>query len=208
MTADQLHPAGPDTQIENLEIVVDRIVMKKNFQDKERLIDSIETAMKLGKGEVVIASTEGNLPEKKYNRYLICPDCQVMIPEITPRHFSFNNPEGACPACSGLGTKLEVDIDQIIPNKNLSLKEGAVKPWSGLGLRGGIQNGYHRALEALSEKYNFSLDRPMKDLAKARFRDSSSMATGSLDTKALFPLLSGNTVKPVLILSGPKSKNT
>ena len=169
MTADQLHLAGGDDQIENLEIVVDRVTIKNNFQDKERLVDSIETAMKLGKGEVVIASTGKNEFEKKYNRYLVCAGCQVNIPEITPRHFSFNNPEGACQACSGLGTKLEVDIGQIVPNKNLSLREGAVKPWSGLGLRGGIQNGYHKALEALSKKHNFSLDKPVKELEKLAF---------------------------------------
>ncbi|MDD5489388.1 MAG: excinuclease ABC subunit UvrA, partial [Candidatus Moranbacteria bacterium] len=168
MTADQLHLAG-DSDIDSLEIVVDRITIKNNFQDKERLIDSIETAMKLGKGEVIIASTDKNDFEKKYNRYLICADCRVTIPEITPRHFSFNNPEGACPACSGLGTKLEVDIGQIIPNKNLTLREGAVKPWSGLGLRGGIQNGYHKSLEALSKKHGFSLDKPVKDLSKKAF---------------------------------------
>ncbi|OGI26984.1 MAG: excinuclease ABC subunit A [Candidatus Moranbacteria bacterium RIFOXYB1_FULL_43_19] len=164
-----VHLAGADTQIESLEIVVDRIAMKNNFQDKERLIDSIETAMKLGKGEVIIASTGNGRLEKKYNRYLVCSDCQVTISEITPRHFSFNNPEGACPACSGLGTKLEVDVSQIIPNKKLTLKEGAVKPWSGLGLRGGIQNGYHKALEALSKKYGFSLDKPIEDLPKNAF---------------------------------------
>lgn len=168
MTADQLHLAG-DNDIDSLEIVVDRITIKNNFQDKERLIDSIETAMKLGKGEVIIALTGKNDFEKKYNRYLVCADCQITIPEISPRHFSFNNPEGACPSCSGLGTKLEVDIGQIIPNKNLTLREGAVKPWSGLGLRGGIQNSYHKALEALSKKHGFSLDRPIKDLQKKAF---------------------------------------
>ncbi len=88
---------------------------------------------------------------------------------MTPRHFSFNSPEGACSVCSGLGTKLEFDIDQIIPNLTLSIREGAIKPWSGLGLRGGIQNGYHRALEALSRKYKFSLDKPVKMLEKHAF---------------------------------------
>ena len=168
MTADQLQLAG-HPGIESLEVVVDRVTIKNNFQDKERLIDSIETAMKLGKGEVIIASTEKNDLEKRYNRYLFCADCQITIPEITPRHFSFNNPEGACPACSGLGTKLEVDIGQIIPNRNLSLREGAVRPWSGLGLRGGIQNGYHKALEALSKKHHFSMDKPVKELKKIAF---------------------------------------
>ncbi len=175
IAVEQLRLFGEDEQIDSLEIVVDRVMMKNNFQDKERLIDSIETAMKLGCGEVIVAATDGNLPagrqgfEKKYNRYLVCPSCQVSIPEMTPRHFSFNSPEGACSVCSGLGTKLEFDINQIIPNKNLSIREGAIKPWSGLGLRGGIQNGYHRALEALSRKYKFSLDKPVKMLEKHAF---------------------------------------
>ena len=165
IAADQLHLASDNDHIESLEIVVDRVTIKNNFQDKERLVDSIETAMKLGKGEVIIASTDNGGWEKQYNRYLICADCQITIPEITPRHFSFNNPEGACPACGGLGTKLEVDIDQVVPNKKLSIREGAVKPWSGLGLRGGNHNGYHKSLEALSGKYKFSPDKPVKDLS-------------------------------------------
>ena len=155
-----------DGEIESLEIVVDRINISNNFQDRERLIDSIETAMKLGQGEVIVALLDDG-PEKKYNRYLVCSDCEVTISEITPRHFSFNSPEGACPSCSGLGTKPEVDIDQIIPNKNLSVREGAVKPWSGLGLRGGNHNGYHKSLEILSKEHNFSLDKPVKDLNNA-----------------------------------------
>jgi len=190
ITSDQIHLAANSEEIESLEIVVDRINITKKFQDRERLVDSIETAMKLGQGEVVIASLD-NAPrakghsqsfqasqpdkhtmtrgerEKKYNRFLVCGDCGVTISEITPRHFSFNSPEGACPACSGLGTKLEVDIGQVIPNKNLSIREGAVKPWSGLGMRGGNHNGYHKALEALSGKYGFSLDRPVKELESA-----------------------------------------
>lgn len=190
ITSDQIHLAVDNKEIESLEIVVDRINITKKFQDRERLVDSIETAMKLGQGEVIIASLD-NAPrakshsqsfqvsqsdkhamargewEKKYNRFLVCGDCGVTISEITPRHFSFNSPEGACPACSGLGTKLEVDIGQVIPNKNLSIREGAVKPWSGLGMRGGNHNGYHKALEALSGKYGFSLDRPVKELGSA-----------------------------------------
>jgi excinuclease ABC subunit A len=167
IVADQIHLGAKNEEIESLEIVVDRITISANFQDRERLIDSIETAMKLSKGEVVIAYLFGGLEEKKYNRFLVCSDCGMTISEITPRHFSFNNPEGACPACAGLGTKLEVDIDQVIPNKSLSLEEGAVKPWSGLGLRGGVQNGYHKALEKICEERNFSLKKPVKELGKA-----------------------------------------
>jgi len=163
ITSNQIHLGMDKEEIESLEIVVDRISLTKNFQDCERLVDSIETAMKLGQGESIIASTDDEW-EKKYNRFFLCSDCQVTIPEITPRHFSFNNPEGACPTCAGLGTCLEVDIDQVIPNKRLSLKEGAIKPWSGLGFRGGNHNGYHGALETVSKMHQFSLDRPIKEL--------------------------------------------
>ena len=166
VTADQIHLAS-DGNIESLEIVVDRITIKNNFQDKERLIDSIETAMKLGQGEVIVAAVEKSGFEKRYNRYLVCADCGVTISEITPRHFSFNSPEGACPSCLGLGTKLEVDVGQVIPNKNLSLREGAVKPWSGMGLRGGNHNGNFKSLEALAEKYSFSLDEPVRNFGKS-----------------------------------------
>jgi len=167
ITIDQLRLAeGDDNDIESLEVVVDRITIKNNFQDKERLIDSIETAMKLGRGEVMVALIEGNNLEKKYNRYLVCSDCQMTVPEITPRHFSFNSPEGACPTCSGLGTKLEIDVNQVIPNKKLSLREGAIRPWSSLSFRGGSQNNYPKLLEKLSEKYGFSLDIPVKNLPR------------------------------------------
>ena len=91
--------------------------------------------MKASGGEVTI-SFPGE-EDAKYNRYLICSDCGVSISEITPRHFSFNSPEGACSACAGLGTKLEVDIDQVMPNKNLSIREGAIKPWNITGVRNG-----------------------------------------------------------------------
>lgn len=168
ITADQFRPTN-DNDIKSLEIVIDRIMIKNDFRDKERLIDSIETAMKLGKGEVIIAATEKNGFEKKYNRYLVCTECQITIPEITSRHFSFNNPEGACPTCLGLGTKLEVDIDQVIPNKNLSIREGALKTTGNLGLRGN-HNGNYRFPETLLKKYNFSLDDPIKNFSKSALK--------------------------------------
>jgi len=146
-----------------LEIVVDRITIASDFQDKERLIDSIETAMKLGGGEVIVNFSDEKI-DRRFNRYLVCGECQFTIPEITPRHFSFNSPEGACPACSGLGTKLEVDIDQVIPNRNLSIREGALKPLSGFGFRGSNLNGYQKILEVLAKKHKFSLNQPIKKM--------------------------------------------
>ncbi|MDI6778090.1 MAG: excinuclease ABC subunit UvrA [Patescibacteria group bacterium] len=187
ISADQIHLRADHEKIESAEVVVDRISIPENFRDRERMVDSIETAMKLGRGEVIIASLDGQW-EKKYNRYLICADCGVKISEITPRHLSFNSPEGACPACKGLGTKLEVDLDQIIPNKNLSVREGAVKPWSGLGFRGASQNGYQKILERLSEKHKFSLDKPVKDLSDAAFQAILS-GDGELGCEGVVPML-------------------
>ncbi|MDP1845917.1 MAG: excinuclease ABC subunit UvrA [Candidatus Moranbacteria bacterium] len=145
------------------ELVIDRITINNKFQDRERLIDSIETAMKLGRGEVIIRF-EDEMEDRKYNRYLICPDCNFILEEITPRLFSFNNPEGSCPACSGLGTKLDVDIDQVIPNRNLSLNEGAIRPWKNMGTRNLGQNGHLKNLEKLSSRYGFSLNQPLKKI--------------------------------------------
>jgi excinuclease ABC subunit A len=148
---------------QKIEAVVDRITLNEKFSDRERLIDSIETAMKAGGGEVIISFPDG---DKKYNRFLICSDCEVSILEITPRHFSFNSPEGACPDCAGIGTKLEVDIDQIIPNKNLSIREGAIKPWNITGVRNGAASRLEESLKILSDKYGFSLDTPVKNIDK------------------------------------------
>ena len=148
---------------EKVEAVVDRITLNEKFSDRERLIDSIETAMKISGGEVIVSFPE---EERKYNRYLVCPDCDMSITEITPRHFSFNSPEGACPACAGLGTKLEVDIDQVIPNKNLSIREGAVKPWNITNLRNGAASRLEQNLEKLCEECEFSLDAPVKSIEK------------------------------------------
>jgi excinuclease ABC subunit A len=154
---------SPYAACREAELVVDRINIDRNFHDRERLIDSIETAIKLGKGEVVI-SCENESEDKKYNRYLVCPDCDVMIKEISPSLFSFNNPEGACPACTGLGTKLEVEVEQVIPNRKLTLREGAIRPWNNLGARAAGQNGHLQLLKDLSKKYKFSLDKPVKNL--------------------------------------------
>jgi len=146
-----------------IEAVVDRITLDEKFSDRERLIDSVETAMKVGGGEVIVSFPD---EDKKYNRYLICSDCGVSILEITPRHFSFNNPEGACPDCAGIGTKLEVDVDQVIPNKNLSIREGAIKPWNITGVRNGSASRLEENLKKLSDKYGFSLDTPVKNIDK------------------------------------------
>jgi excinuclease ABC subunit A len=177
------------------ELVVDRVTINNKFRDRERLIDSIETAMKLGRGEAIIRF-EDETEDRKYNRYLICSDCDFTLEEISPRLFSFNNPEGACPACSGLGTKLDVDIDQIIPNRNLSLNEGAIRPWKNMGTRGANQNGHLKNLEKISSKYGFSLNQPIKKISPKAlkvilFGDNleGEKVNGSVEHEGLIPML-------------------
>lgn len=143
----------------NIEIVVDRLVVKPDI--RSRLADSIETALSQG-GGLVIVDVIG-VEEMLFSQNYACPDHGISIDELNPRMFSFNNPFGACDACTGLGTLMKVDPDMIIPNKNLSIKEGAIKCSGWYYAEGGIAQLYY---EALAEKYNFSLDTPIKDLDK------------------------------------------
>jgi excinuclease ABC subunit A len=167
----------------SVEAVIDRIGIDEKFSDRERLIDSIETAMKASGGEVVVGFPE---EDKKFNRFLICSGCDVSISEITPRHFSFNSPEGACPACTGLGTKLEVDLDQVIPNKNLSLREGAIKPWNMNSIRNGAASRLEEKLKRISETLGFSLDVPVKRLDE---KVLNLILFGSKDFEGVIPAL-------------------
>ncbi len=153
--------ASPEVDSE-IDIVVDRIMINLKNIDKERILDSIETAIKLGSGSLIILIN--NEKEKNYNRDFICLECGVKIKEISPRHFSFNNPEGACDFCSGLGIKLKVNPDLVIPNKNLSLAEGAIKPWSRSEIKNGSSSSYFSALKSLADAYKFSLNTPVKNL--------------------------------------------
>lgn len=146
-----------------IEVVIDRINIDGKKLDEERMLDSIETAMKVGSGSIIIFSEEeGDLI---FNRDFVCHTCHTRINEITPRHFSFNNPEGACGYCAGLGITKEVDMDLVIPNKNLTLSEGAILPWSKSNGRLGGQSTYLNILRALGAEYNFSVDVPVKKLS-------------------------------------------
>ncbi len=146
-----------------IEVVVDRVMVKYKNPDSERIIDSIETALKLGNGSVIIAMDNGQ--ERTYNKDFVCQECHTRIAEITPRHFSFNSPEGACQHCAGLGITKEVDIDLVMPNKNLTLLEGAILPWSKSNGRSGSQGGYMHILEVLGREYGFSVNVPVKNLS-------------------------------------------
>ncbi|MFA5355329.1 MAG: excinuclease ABC subunit UvrA [Candidatus Paceibacterota bacterium] len=142
----------------NIEVVVDRLVIDKDL-DKFRLVDSLETALKLGKGLVMVN-------DLLFSEHFACEDCGVSLPELEPRLFSFNSPFGACTACQGLGEKLEVDPKLVIPNYNLTLAEGAIFPWAHASHKVGRQGYYYWKLNDLAEKYKFSLDESVKDLPK------------------------------------------
>jgi excinuclease ABC subunit A len=150
----------------SLEVVVDRIVLKRGEDgdaDRSRLTDSVETALRLGEGLVLVADADGKQPERLFSQRLACPEGDFSIGEIEPRTFSFNSPHGACPACTGLGTKLEPDPELVLANPDISLKQGAVLPWQ---KSGGTAQYRMAIIEGLSRRFKFSLDTPVKDLPK------------------------------------------
>ena len=144
-----------------IEVVIDRLTAKA--ESKSRLTDSIETALKLGNGLVLLDFVDAKGPEKEhtYSEHLACHDCNLSFEELEPRSFSFNSPFGACADCSGLGTKLEVDEDLIIPDDSISINEGAIAPWAG----GQSSEYFLRLLEALATELKFSMDNPWKKLS-------------------------------------------
>lgn len=150
------------TKKHNIEIVVDRLVMKEDIV--RRLTDSIETALHLSEGQVMIhlVKTDEIL---SFSQNYACEDCGISLPELEPRMFSFNNPYGACPGCSGLGYQLKVDPDLIMPNRSLSIMEGGIiaSGW-GNAKNDTISRMYY---EALGRKYRFSLDTPLEKLSDA-----------------------------------------
>ena len=144
-----------------IEVVIDRLTAKA--ESKSRLTDSIETALKLGNGLVLLDFVDAKGPEKEhtYSEHLACHDCNLSFEELEPRSFSFNSPFGACAECSGIGTKLEVDEDLIIPDDSISINEGAIAPWAG----GQSSEYFLRLLEALATELKFSMDNPWKKLS-------------------------------------------
>jgi excinuclease ABC subunit A len=145
-----------------IHVVIDRLTAKAD--SKSRLTDSIETALKLSSGIVLLDFVDNKSEEGKiqtYSEHLACHDCNLSFEELEPRSFSFNSPFGACPDCSGIGTKLEVDEELIIPDDGLSINEGAIAPWAG----GQSADYFLRLLEALGKDVKFSLDVPWKKIS-------------------------------------------
>ncbi len=151
-------PKISKTKKHTIEIVIDRLIIRSDIQ--QRLTDSLETALRLGGGLVIVSIIDGE--DMLFSQNYACPDCGISIEELTPRMFSFNNPYGACPTCTGLGTLMKIDPNVIIPDRTKSLNEGAIQ------VNGWNSNDddsmAHMYLEALAETYHFSLDTPVCDL--------------------------------------------
>ncbi|HYV33374.1 MAG TPA: excinuclease ABC subunit UvrA, partial [Candidatus Limnocylindria bacterium] len=162
----------------SIEVVVDRLVI--DAAEKGRLSESLEKALDLGDGIVYVAKmdtdkkTEAHGPDIILSQKFACPDGHIQLSELDPRDFSFNSPHGACPECKGLGTKLTVEKDLVIPNHRLTLAEGAVRPWSKTTSR---LSWYSRIMQAVAKEYGFSVNTPIKDLPQ-KFIDIILHGTG------------------------------
>ncbi len=144
----------------SIEVVVDRLVTGQG-ESQSRIADSVETALKLGAGVVLVSIIDGE--ELLFSEHFACVHCGISLGEIAPRTFSFNSPHGACPACTGLGVKLEIDPDMVIPNKELSIAQGAVHP-------GWWFSWHANELEMLARRYGFSVHTPVKELSERHLK--------------------------------------
>ena len=164
----------------NIEIVVDRLIVKPGIE--KRLSDSIETVLDLADGLLVVDTMDGKL--LNFSQSFSCPDCGISIDEIEPRSFSFNNPFGACPQCLGLGYKMEFDIDLMIPDKKLSINEGAIAVlgWQSCTTHGSFSRAI---LDALAREYEFSLDTPFCEYPK-KVQDILIHGTGGHSVKVYY----------------------
>ena len=164
----------------NIEIVVDRLVVRPGIE--KRLTDSIETVMALSGGLLLVDTGEGE--PLRFSQNFSCPDCGISVEEVEPRSFSFNNPFGACPECFGLGYKMEFDEDLMIPDKSLSINQGAivVLGWQSCAEKGSFTRAI---LDALAEEYGFDLDTPFQDYPK-NIHDVLIYGTGGKSLKVRY----------------------
>ena len=153
----------------NIDLIVDRLVIRSGIDFKRRLTDSLETVTSFSDGIVTIMYSKKDEDgktveyEKSYSEDFACTDCGISFQELTPRMFSFNAPQGACPACNGIGSKMEMNPDLVVPNKDLSLNEGAIVPWAKSDNK---NNYYYQMLQAVAQHFKFSMDTPFKDLTE------------------------------------------
>ncbi|MGQ9683310.1 MAG: excinuclease ABC subunit UvrA [Anaerolineae bacterium] len=158
-------------KMHTIEAIIDRLVVRKADEagnaglDPARLADSLETALKMGGGVVIVAKEQGE--DLLFSERFACVQCGISLPEIEPRTFSFNSPHGACPACTGLGVRMVLDPELIIPSPDLTLAEGAIQPWS----RATTSETYFaQLLKAVADHYGFSLDVPVRELDPEHIR--------------------------------------
>ncbi|MDP2953437.1 MAG: excinuclease ABC subunit UvrA, partial [Chloroflexota bacterium] len=153
-------------QNHTIEVVVDRLVVGRNEEARARLADSIEMALELGQGVVVVQNTTVKPPQDLlFSEQFACVYCGISLGEIEPRTFSFNSPHGACPTCQGLGVEMEIDPDLVIPDKHLSLRQGAIQPWAKSWRQFAPGRAYFRQLlAAVSAHYGLPLDIPVAEL--------------------------------------------
>ena len=159
-------PALDKNRKHTLEVVIDRLVIAAKM--RSRLTDSVELALRQGEGLLIalIKNADGQTEEKLYSEKNACAHCEISFEKLTPRHFSFNSPYGACPTCLGLGTMLVYDEDLVVPDPELSLEENAIHPWKGGGRRVAIY--YKGLLRAVSKHYGIPMDVPFRDLTEAQ----------------------------------------
>lgn len=150
-------PELSKSKMHNIEIVVDRLINKDGI--RSRLFDSVEAALRLADGYVIIDTMDGN--ELLFSEHYSCPVCGFTIPELEPRLFSFNAPFGSCPTCDGLGSKLEVDLDLVIPDRSKTLREGALAPWNPIS-----SNYYPAMLEQAMTSFGIDMDTPFENLTE------------------------------------------
>ncbi|MFW5458606.1 excinuclease ABC subunit UvrA [Streptococcus hyovaginalis] len=149
-------PELSKSKMHDIEVVIDRLVNKEGI--RSRLFDSVEAALRLGDGYLMIDTMDGN--ELLYSEHYSCPVCGFTVPELEPRLFSFNAPFGSCPTCDGLGMKLVVDLDLIVPDDSKTLREGALAPWNPIS-----SNYYPTMLEQAMTSFGVDMDKPWKDLS-------------------------------------------
>ena len=148
----------------NIEVVIDELMIDSKL-DGKRLLDSLRIALRIGKGIVIVTSRKSDLV---FNENYICEECGTSLEELEPRFFSFNSPLGACPSCTGLGEKAEIDPEALIPNKNLTIEEGAIKPFVRNISRSNEEGSFWNQFKAFSSRHKFSLNEPVKNFSKEK----------------------------------------
>ncbi|HCX9054919.1 TPA: excinuclease ABC subunit UvrA [Staphylococcus aureus] len=175
-----------------IEVVVDRLVVKEGIET--RLADSIETALELSEGQLTVDVIDGE--DLKFSEIHACPICGFSIGELEPRMFSFNSPFGACPTCDGLGQKLTVDVDLVVPDKDKTLNEGAIEPWIPTS-----SDFYPTLLKRVCEVYKINMDKPFKKLTE-RQRDILLYGSGDKEIEFTFTQRQGGTRKRTMVFEG------